>query len=90
LRRALVEDDLPASAYAPPRTPLESEVAEVLREVLDLHRVGLDDDFLELGGDSLDAVEVVNLLEQRTGLRVSLEGIFEAGTVRNLVRDATA
>jgi len=85
LLRVLVEDDPPTSTYVAPHTPLESEVAEVLAEVLGVPRVGLDDDFLELGGDSLRAIEVTNLLEQRTGLQVSLEELFEASTVRALV-----
>jgi acyl carrier protein len=85
LRRILVEDDPPTSRYAEPRTVLERAAAEIVREVLDLPRVGLDDDFLELGGDSLQAIEVVNLLEERTGIQVSLEELFEAATVRRLV-----
>jgi acyl carrier protein len=88
LARLLIEDDPPRSTYVPPATPLETEVAEVLREVLDVPRVGLDDDFLELGGDSLRAIEVVNMLEQRTGLVVELEELFDAATVRNLVAGA--
>lgn len=88
LRRVLTEDDLPRSTYAVPETELEIMVAEVLREVLDLPRVGLDDDFLELGGDSLRAIEVANLLEERVGLQVTLEQVFDAATVRNLVRGA--
>ena len=87
LGRVLREDDPPASTYAAPRTDRESEVAEVLREVLDLPRVGLDDDFLELGGDSLRAIEVSNLLAERVGLVVTLEEVFDAATVRNLARD---
>lgn len=89
LRRILIEDDPPKSTYTPPRTKLEIEVAEVLRDVLGLSRVGLDDDFLELGGDSLRAIEVANLLEQRLGLEVTLEEVFTASTVRNLARNAT-
>ena len=88
LARSLAEDDLPRSTYVPPGTPLETEVAEILSEVLDVTRVGVDDDFLELGGDSLRAIEVVNLLEQRTGLLVALEELFDAATVRNLVAGA--
>jgi acyl carrier protein len=84
LVRLLAEDDPPASTYVAPRTPLEGEVAEVLAEVLGVPRVGIDDDFLDLGGDSLRAIEVTNLLERRTGRQVSLEELFEASTVRAL------
>jgi acyl carrier protein len=85
LLRVLTEDDPPSSTYAAPRTPLEGQVADVLAEVLGAPRVGIDDDFLELGGDSLSAIEVANLLERRTGLQIPLEGLFEAATVRSLV-----
>jgi acyl carrier protein len=88
LARLLTEDDPPRSTYVPPATPVETEVAEILAEVLDVPRVGLDDDFLELGGDSLRAIEVVNQLEERTGLVVELEDLFDAATVRNLVAGA--
>jgi acyl carrier protein len=87
LRRILVEEDPPTSRYAEPRTALERAAAEVVREVLDLPRVGLDDDFLELGGDSLQGIEVANLLAERTGIQVSLEELFEAATIRNLAKD---
>lgn len=90
LRRVLAEDDPPRSTYAAPLTPLQTEVAEILSEVLDVPRVGLDDDFLELGGDSLRAIEVANRLEERAGLVVSLEDLFDAATVRNLVTAAEA
>jgi len=85
LARTLAEDSPPSSTYVPPRTPLEEAVADVLAEVLGVPRVGIDDDFLDLGGDSLRAIEVANLLEQRAGLQVSLEELFEAATVRALV-----
>ena len=84
LRRILTEDDPPTSRYVPPRTELERTIAEIFRDVLALPRVGLDDDFMELGGDSLRAVEVVNLLEERAGIQVSLEQLFDAATVRKL------
>lgn len=85
LGRVLAEDDPPTSTYVPPRTPLEAAVAGVLAEVLDRTRVGVDDDFLELGGDSLRAIDAVNLLEERTGLLIPVEELFAAGTVRALV-----
>jgi acyl carrier protein len=85
LLRVLTDDDPPTSTYTAPRTPLEGQVADVFAEVLGAPRVGIDDDFLELGGDSLSAIEAANLLERRTGLQIPLEELFEAATVRSLV-----
>ncbi|MEV0136169.1 phosphopantetheine-binding protein [Dactylosporangium sp. NPDC050688] len=88
LRRVLAEDDPPRSTFVPPRSGRETQIAEVLQDVLDLPRVGLDDDFLELGGDSLRAIELVNQLDQRLGVQISLEDVFDAATVRKLAGGA--
>jgi mycobactin phenyloxazoline synthetase len=60
--RRLAEADMPvAQAYRAPSTPLESALAAIVGEVLDLapQQVGVDDDFFSLGGDSVLATQVV-------------------------------
>jgi mycobactin phenyloxazoline synthetase len=60
--RRLAEADVPvAQAYRAPSTPLESALAAIVGEVLDLapQQVGVDDDFFSLGGDSVLATQVV-------------------------------
>lgn len=85
LRRMLVAgDDVPIYSYAPPSTPREQALAEIFREVLGVPRVGLDDSFLDLGGDSIHAVMVTNLIAERMDIQLSLEEFFEAATVRNI------
>jgi amino acid adenylation domain-containing protein len=58
-------------SYKPPRTPMELLVAESWREILRLERVGASDNFFDLGGDSLAAIESALVLERRTGVRIS-------------------
>jgi amino acid adenylation domain-containing protein len=48
-----------ATAFVAPRTPLETWLCAIWAEVLDLDTVGIQDDFLELGGDSLQAGRIV-------------------------------
>ncbi len=48
-----------AGAYVPPRNELEGALARIWMEVLNLERVGVDEDFFLLGGTSLDLVRVV-------------------------------
>ncbi|MEB3511819.1 amino acid adenylation domain-containing protein [Nocardia sp. CDC186] len=78
-RKALPEPRLVTRPYRAPGTPLERTVLEVFDEVLDLgvgHRVGMDDDFFELGGTSLVATRAVSRLRTLTGAEVRVQWFF--------------
>jgi acyl carrier protein len=70
--------------YVPPAPGLEEQLAEVWRECLAVDQVGADDDFLELGGDSMGAFAVIAELESRHGIPVDIFDLVTAATVRNL------
>ena len=76
-----------AAAYAAPRGPVESTLAAVWQEVLGVERVGIDDNFFALGGDSIRSIQVLSEA-QRRGLTFTLEALFRAGTVRRLAEVA--
>jgi amino acid adenylation domain-containing protein len=80
-RGALPEPDAaPATLedeFAGPRTPTERAVAEIWAKVLDLERVARDDNFLEVGGHSLVAAQVMAQLRQRFGVRLPVRLLFE-------------
>lgn len=59
-------------------------VAAVLRELLGLERIGADDNFFALGGNSLLALHAVARLRRELRLRVGLHDLFEAPTVAGL------
>ena len=68
-----------------PRTPLEATIARMWAQALGLDRISLTTDFLDLGGDSLAAVEVMALVEEECGVRVPEEWLVqEQATVRAL------
>jgi len=69
------------TAYVPPRTPVEKEVARIWAEVLSLDRVGVHDDFFELGGHSLAATRVVSHVINAYQLELPLQSLFQAPTV---------
>ncbi|GAA4488612.1 hypothetical protein GCM10023094_48790 [Rhodococcus olei] len=83
-RSALPAPDFGAAQYIPPSTPLEQTVADVFAAVLGLDRVGADDDFFSLGGNSLIATRVAARLGATLGTTVGVRTLFEAGTVRDL------
>jgi thioesterase domain-containing protein len=68
--------------YAAPALGLESQVAGVFAQVLGVTPVGADDDFYDLGGDSLLGEQISMELLQVTGRVFPISGLFEAGTPR--------
>ncbi|MDO1482185.1 amino acid adenylation domain-containing protein [Rhodococcus ruber] len=83
-RAALPEPEIEARAYRAPVTPIEEIVANTFAEVLAVARVGLDDDFFELGGDSLLAMQVVSRLGAALDATVPVRVLFDASTVERL------
>ena len=70
-------------APVPPRTPLETQLAEIFARVLKVPSVGVLDNFFELGGASLQSVEVM-AYAQDAGLPITLDLLFEHQTVAGL------
>ena len=66
-----------ASAFVPPRDPVEQLLADAWAEVLGVDRVGAEDDFFELGGHSLLAVRVLSRVRAAFGLMPPLRALFE-------------
>ena len=78
-------DALVEHRHVAPATDLEIGIAAAWQEVLKVDRVGITDDFFELGGSSLSALQLVREIEQTTGFRFDLPTIFSAPTVKQLV-----
>lgn len=62
--------------YVAPKTPAETGLAEIWKEVLEVERVGLRDNFFALGGDSLTAARVVVRINRTFRVDVPLEAVF--------------
>ncbi|WP_441247406.1 phosphopantetheine-binding protein [Kitasatospora sp. McL0602] len=75
-----------ASRYEPPGSALETDLAVRLARLLGQPRVGVLDDFVELGGDSLTAVSFLNTVQEAYDVPVSLVELFTAGSVREIAR----
>jgi acyl carrier protein len=72
------------AAFVPPQTPMEQEVARLWTEILDLDRLGIHDNFFDIGGHSLRATQVITRLSQLFQVDLPLRLIFEAPTVASL------
>ncbi|MFE7524170.1 amino acid adenylation domain-containing protein [Kitasatospora sp. NPDC057542] len=88
-RRALPEPTTTAAGRATvePRTSDERTMAAIWAETLGVERVGVTDDFFDLGGDSILSIQVV-FKSRRAGLQVSSSDLFRHPTVEQLVAAA--
>ncbi|MGH7232864.1 MAG: non-ribosomal peptide synthetase, partial [Nitrospiraceae bacterium] len=67
-----------------PRTPLEKELAEIWKEVLCLDEVGTQDNFLDLGGDSLLASQIISRVIKRFELDLPVQLLFDSPTIAEM------
>jgi amino acid adenylation domain-containing protein len=70
--------------FVAPRTRAEETLAAIWAEVLDLENVGVNDAFLELGGDSLLAMQVISRVLARFRVALPLHDLFDAATVSEM------
>ena len=70
--------------FIDPATEAELAMASIWREVLGRARISADDNFLDLGGDSMTATLVLDLTNERLGARLSLTDLLDAPSLRAL------
>ncbi|MBF6481229.1 non-ribosomal peptide synthetase, partial [Nocardia cyriacigeorgica] len=87
-RAALPAPVFEAAVFRAPTTPVEEIVATTFADVLGLDRVGLDDDFFALGGNSLSATQVAARLSAALDTDLGVRELFEASTVAALAARA--
>ncbi|MCV7176877.1 hypothetical protein H7H98_14175, partial [Mycolicibacterium sphagni] len=73
-----------ASQYRAPGTVVEEVLAGIYAKVLGVNRVGVDDSFFNLGGDSLSAMRLIAAINTDLNTRLSVRVLFEAPTVAQL------
>ena len=91
-RDALPDPEPMRSGAHPPRDRLEVCLAAIWEDVLKLRPVGIRDDFFELGGDSILALELVSQVESVCARRLPMSSLLEAPTVArqaDILRDAS-
>ena len=81
---------MPAGSYAAPRGPIQEILARIWSEVLDVPRVGIHDDYFDLGGDSLRAVRLILKIRQAfPESRPSLATFLRAPTIERFASTLT-
>jgi hypothetical protein len=74
------------NAYVAPKSDLERALAQIWADVLGLDRVGIRDNFFDLGGNSLIGLRVVSKIKSGLGRELQVTALFEGPTVESLAR----
>jgi hypothetical protein len=77
-------------AYIAPRGELESRIARLWSEVLGIERVGVHDNFFDMGGNSLLALELHERLRRELDARGSITDLFRFPTIHLFARQLAA
>ncbi|HEX8790751.1 MAG TPA: AMP-binding protein, partial [Polyangiaceae bacterium] len=76
----------PSRAYVPPSTELETSLAAAWQRVLGVPRVGIQDSFFDLGGDSLKVLKLIVQMERTSGIEIDLGAVFRFPTIAALAK----
>jgi amino acid adenylation domain-containing protein len=71
-------------SFIPPRNTMELQLAQIWEDVLDVHPVGVRDNFFDLGGHSLLAVQLMAQIQQQFGKNLPLATLFQDPTIEQL------
>ena len=72
------------ATFIAPETPLEEQLAKIWAQVLGLNRIGIHDNFFDLGGHSLAATRVVSQVIKEFQLELAPQAVFQAPTVAEM------
>jgi acyl carrier protein len=70
--------------YLAPRTPTEQRLAEIWRTVLSMDRVGVNDRYYDLGGDSFLATTIFHMIEETFRVAAPMAILLDAPTIAEL------
>ena len=74
-------DDYAEAMQSPPVTALEQTIAEIWRKLLQVDKIGIHDNFFDLGGDSLLIIRAQRELQEQLGLKTSVVEMFRHPTI---------
>jgi amino acid adenylation domain-containing protein/thioester reductase-like protein len=77
-------------SYVSPQTPLETKLAKIWSQLLEVEQIGIHDVFCELGGHSLLAVQLVAQVSEAFQLKIPLESFLEGPTIARLANTINA
>jgi acyl carrier protein len=75
--------------YVSPKTEIESILENIIKSAFGYDKVGADDDFFELGGDSLLAINVIGRIHKQLNVRILIKDFYNSPTIKGLANNVT-
>jgi amino acid adenylation domain-containing protein len=70
--------------YEAPKKEIETKLVKIWCSILEIEKIGCNDNFFEIGGHSLKAMTLINKIQKELNKKISLEEFFEAPTIKEL------
>jgi len=78
------QEDMVRIAYSAPASELEEQLAIIWQHLLQVEKIGMQDNFFDLGGDSLLALRVIAAVQKNLSVTLTVKAVFEWPTIREL------
>jgi acyl carrier protein len=76
------------AAYVAPRNEVEEELVNIWQQVFNTEeKIGIRDNFIELGGNSISAIKILSKISKEYGIVISVRKMFENPTIENLANE---
>jgi len=83
-RKRLPEPEAAVEEYIIPRSETEKQLADIWKDVLNLERAGIKDNFFQAGGDSIKAIKLISLVNKKFGTHLRIVDLYMHQTVIEL------
>ena len=70
--------------YVAPSSSVHEKVGAIWESYLGLEKIGIEDDFFELGGDSLKAMTILNTVNKDFSCEISIQELYDSPTIKNM------
>ncbi len=71
--------------FVPPSTPAEEVLAAMWTEILGINKIGIYDNFFQIGGHSLLAIQLVSRIRENFGLEITVRHLFQSPTIASII-----
>ncbi|MCB2354693.1 non-ribosomal peptide synthetase [Clostridium estertheticum] len=85
-KKALPDPKVDSNELVLPRNKLEEKLLKIWRKVIGTEKIGVKDGFFDLGGNSINAQRIINLIYKNFNVRLNIRKLYSNSSVENVAR----